>query len=194
MSLLVEKTPDVWKKAQIVDTQVQYNFEVAKTEEIFDFLVKEKFITFPKDHRIFNKDELRGKTYYKIHNSWNHTTNACWGFRNVIQDRINKGILKFFDKKETMEIDEDPFPLMALVNTTSFDLRALIESKKAGKLSPRKVWVPKYCLVCVDRLKKEWAVVCTYSPLVRNSVKGIQQGTEQHNRFFKKRKLSPKVR
>ena len=49
-SLLVEKAPDVWKKAQIVDTQVQYTFEVAKIEEIFDFLVKEKFITYPKDH------------------------------------------------------------------------------------------------------------------------------------------------
>ena len=48
--LLVEKTLDVWKKAQIVDIQVQYTFEVAKTEEIFDFLVKEKFITFPKEH------------------------------------------------------------------------------------------------------------------------------------------------
>ena len=47
---------------------------------------------------------------------------------------------------------------MALVNTTNFDLRALIESKKGEKLSPRKVWVPKYCLVRVDRLKKEWVV------------------------------------
>ena len=60
-SLLVEKTPDVWKKAQIVDTQVQYTFEVAKTGEIFDFLVKEKFITFPKDQKIPSKNELRGK-------------------------------------------------------------------------------------------------------------------------------------
>ena len=55
--LLVEKTPDLWKKAQIVGTQVRYTFEVAKTKEIFDFLVKEKVITFPKDHRIPNKDE-----------------------------------------------------------------------------------------------------------------------------------------
>ena len=102
----------VWKKAQIVDTQVQYTFELTKTEEIFDFLVKEKFITFPKDHWISNKDEQRGKAYYKYHNSWNHTTNACWGFRNVIQDRINKGTLKFPDKKENMPIDEDPFPPM----------------------------------------------------------------------------------
>ena len=75
--LLVEKTLDLWKNAQIVGTQVQYTSNVAKIEEIFDFLVKEKFITFPKDHRIPNKDEQRGKPYCKYHNSWNHTTNAC---------------------------------------------------------------------------------------------------------------------
>ena len=40
--LLVENTPDLWKKAQIVGTQVHYTFKVAKTEEIFDFLVKKK--------------------------------------------------------------------------------------------------------------------------------------------------------
>ena len=174
--LLVEKTPDMWKKAQIVDIQDQYTFEVAKTEENFDFLVKEKFITFPKDHRILSKDELRGKAYCKYHYSWNHATNACWGFRNVIVDKIDKGILKFLDKKETMAIDEDLFPSVASVNTTSFYLRALIESKKEGKLSLRKVWVPKYCLVHVDRLKKEWVVFCTDPPSGRNSVKGIQVG------------------
>ena len=91
-----------------------------------------------------------------------------------------------------MTINEDPFPPVASVNITSFDLRALIESKNKGKLSLRKVWVPKYYLVCVDRLKNEWAAVCTDPPLGRNSMKGIQQGTEQHNQFSKKMKLSPK--
>ena len=154
--LLVEKALDVWKKAQIVDAQVQYTFEVVKTKEIFDFLMKEKFITFPKDHRTPNKNELRGNAYCKYHNLWNHTTNACWGFKNVIQDKINKGILKFpKQKKKAMAIDEDPFPPVASVNIASFYLTTLIKFKKTGKLSPRKVWVPKYCLVHVDRLKKE---------------------------------------
>ena len=76
-----------------------------------------------------------------------------------------------------MVIDEDPFLLVASVNTTGFDLRALIESKKMGKFSPRKVWGPKYCLVHVDRLKNEWAAICTDPPLGRNSAKGIQHGT-----------------
>ena len=130
--------------------------------------MKEKSITFLKDHRIPNKDELRGKAYCKYHNLWNHTTNACWGFRNIIQDRITKGILKFPNKKEAMAIDEYPFPPVALINTASFDLRALIESKKAGKLSPGNIWVPKYCLVRVDRLKKECAIVCIDLPLRSN--------------------------
>ena len=93
--------------------------------------MKEKFITFPKDHRISNKDELRGKTYCKYHNSWKHTNNACRGFRNVIQDRINKRILKFPDKKEVMAIDKNHFPPVASIEIASLDQRALIESKKA---------------------------------------------------------------
>ena len=80
-----------------------------------------------------------------------------------------------------MEIDEDPFPPVASVNITSFDLKALIVSNKVGKLSPRKVWVLKYCVVRVDRLKKKWATVCTNPPSGRNSMKGIKQGIEQHN-------------
>ena len=45
--LLVKKALDLWKKSHTSNTQVQYTFDVAKIEEIFDFLLKEKFITFP---------------------------------------------------------------------------------------------------------------------------------------------------
>ena len=34
---------------------------MAKTKEIFDFVLKEKFITFPKDLQLPNKEELMGK-------------------------------------------------------------------------------------------------------------------------------------
>ena len=91
-----------------------------------------------------------------------------------------------------MAIDEDPFTQVASINTTSFDLRALIEFKKVEKLSPRKVWVHKYCLIRVDKLKKKWFVVCTDPPSGINSMRGIQQGTEQHNRFSKEMRLSLK--
>ena len=114
------------------------------------------------------------------------------GFRNVKQDRINKGILKLPDKKKAIAIDEDPFPLVASINTASFDLRALMESNKAKKLSPGKVWVPKYCLVRVTKLKKEWAAICIDPPSRRNSMNGIEQGTYQYNQFSKESKFSPK--
>ena len=73
-----------------------------------------------------------------------------------------------------MTIDEDLFPPVALINTADFDLRALIESKKVGKLFPRKVWVPKYCLLRVDKLKNELSAVSTDPLSRRNLVKGIQ--------------------
>ena len=51
-----------------------------------------------------------------------------------------KGYSSSLIKKKVMAINEDPFPLVASINTVNFDPRALIKSKKAGKLSPRKVW------------------------------------------------------
>ena len=77
-----------------------------------------------------------------------------------------------------MKIDEDPFPPVASINIDSFNLRASIESKKAGKLSLRKVWVPKYYMVHVDKLKNEWSAMCTDPRSGRNSMKGIQQGRD----------------
>ena len=64
--------------------------------------MNEKFITFPQNHQLLSKEELRGKIYYKYYNSWNHNTNACWSFKNVVQDRVNKGIVKFLGEKEAM--------------------------------------------------------------------------------------------
>ena len=75
--LLVKKAPDLWKKSQTSNTQVQYTFDVAKTKETFDILIKEKYITFPKDHQLPNKEELKGKVYCKYHNFCNHNTNSC---------------------------------------------------------------------------------------------------------------------
>ena len=109
--------------------------------------MKERFITFPQDHQLPSEEELRGKVYFKYHNFWNYNTNACWSFRNMIQDWINKGILKFPEKKEAMVIDEDPIPPMTSVNIAATDLKVVLNAKNHGRLSPnariRKVWIPK---------------------------------------------------
>ena len=67
--LLVKKTLDLWKKSQTSNTQEQHTFDVAKTEEIIDFFLKKKFITFPQDHQLPIKEKLMGKVYCKCHNS-----------------------------------------------------------------------------------------------------------------------------
>ena len=65
--------------------------------------MKEKFITFPQDHQLPSKDELRGKVYYKYHNSLNHSTNYYRSFSNVILGRVNKEVMvNFLGEKEVM--------------------------------------------------------------------------------------------
>ena len=90
------------------------------------------------------------------HNSWNHGTNSFWSFKNIIQDKINKGILKFLGKKEAMVVAEDSFPLVASVNIATTDLRAILNEKEDEKFSLnvkiRKVWVPKQYLVYKDEM------------------------------------------
>ena len=75
---------------------------------------------------------------------------------NIIQDWINKGILKFPDKKEAMVVDEDPFPQMALVNIPATDMRAILNEKEDKKFSSnvniRKVWILEQYLVYKDEL------------------------------------------
>ena len=108
--------PELGKKSQASNARAQYTSDVAETKE---FIMKEKFMAFPQDHQLPSKDELRGKVYCKYHNSWNHSINSSWSFKILIQDIINKGILKFLDKKEAMAIDENPSLPVASINTTS---------------------------------------------------------------------------
>lgn len=64
----------------------QFTFDVSKANEIFDFLVKDKFITFLADHQVPKKEELKGKEYCKYHNSFNHAINSCCASNNIVQD------------------------------------------------------------------------------------------------------------
>ena len=69
-----------------------------------------------------------------------------------------------------MVIDEDPFPPTASINITATESRAMLNSKKAQRFSPRtrvrKVWIPKQYLTYRNDLatkgrvfaSKEWKV------------------------------------
>ena len=53
----------------------------------------------------------------------------------MIHDCINKGILKFHEKKEVMLFEEDPFPPIATVNSINVDLKTLLNLKKTIRRS-----------------------------------------------------------
>ena len=62
-------------------------------------------------------------------------------------------------------IDEDPFPLVALINIVATDLRAVLNVEKDVRFSPnvriRKVWIPKQYLVHKDELAVKGKVSTT---------------------------------
>ena len=75
LQLVMQPPPplNLGKKSQTFNARSQYRSDEAETKE---FIVKEKFITFPRDHQLSSKDDLRGKVYCKYHNSWIHSTNS----------------------------------------------------------------------------------------------------------------------
>lgn len=93
---------------------------MSKIEEIFDFLIKEGKVELLDGHVILTKEEIIWKEYNQYNNSYNHTTKGCWALRTIIQDSIDKFVLKF-PTTETMVIDEDPF--LVIVGIVGVDLR-----------------------------------------------------------------------
>ena len=69
--------------------------------------------------KIPTKAKTRGRDYCKWHNAFTHQTKDCVTFRNVIQDKIERRILKFPEKlKEHMKADINPFPPLHDLNMT----------------------------------------------------------------------------
>ncbi|XP_059639172.1 uncharacterized protein LOC132281486 [Cornus florida] len=87
-------------KRNIFEAGKQYAFDISKAEQIFDHLLSDKIIKVTGVHKIPSADEIKGREYCKYHNSWNHATNNCVVFRNVIQVQIEKGAWKFPEKKK----------------------------------------------------------------------------------------------
>ncbi|XP_059629555.1 uncharacterized protein LOC132272416 [Cornus florida] len=71
-------------RKEAADTGKSYSFDLSKTDHIFDHLMADKLISLPKGHKISSASDLKGKEYYKYHNSWNHATNDCTVLRGVL--------------------------------------------------------------------------------------------------------------
>ena len=95
-----------------------FDFDVAKAEQIFDLLLKEKQLKLPENHKLPTAQELQGRLYCKWHHSFTHATGECKELRHQIQSAIEQGRLIL--AQHTMKVDMKPFPQAKLVELSDF--------------------------------------------------------------------------
>ena len=95
-----------------------FDFNVAKAEQIFDLLLKEKQLKLPENHKLPTAQELQGRLYYKWHHSFTHSTGECKELRRQIQSAIEQGRLIL--AQHTMKVDTKPFPQANMVELSDF--------------------------------------------------------------------------
>ncbi|XP_050909277.1 uncharacterized protein LOC127123059 [Lathyrus oleraceus] len=86
-----------------------YTFDVTKCDEIFDLLVKDGQMIVPPNRKIPPLEQWKKRGFYKYHNFLGHKTSRCFRFRDLIQNAIKDGRLKFGDRgRNQMKVDADP--------------------------------------------------------------------------------------
>src|SRR3954467_10853353 len=86
-----------------------YTFDITKCDEIFDLLVKDGQMILPPNSKIPPLEQRKKRSFCKYHGFLGHKTSQCFLFRDLIQNAINDGRLKFADKtKSHMRVDTNP--------------------------------------------------------------------------------------
>ena len=61
-----------------------YDFDVTKSDKLFDFLLEKGQIKLPDNYVMLPPDQLKNKKFCKFHNATSHSTNECRVFRQHI--------------------------------------------------------------------------------------------------------------
>jgi hypothetical protein len=109
--LIVVSSP--WGK----ETGGTYDFDVSKSDRLFDFLLKEGRIKLPPNHVPIPPEERKNKAYCKYHNTTTHSTSECRIFKQHIQRALQQGLLRF-DTMNKAKIDTNHFPAQNMVNAS----------------------------------------------------------------------------
>ena len=96
--------PNPWGRG----VEESYDFDVTKSDKLFDFLLEKGQIKLPDGHVMLPPDQLKNKKFCKFHNATSHSTNECRIFRQHIQKAIQQGWLKF-DMPRKIKVDDNPF-------------------------------------------------------------------------------------
>ena len=97
--------PNPWRRG----VKESYNFNIMKSDKLFDFLLEKGQIKLPDNHVMLPPDQLKNKKFCKFHNATSHSANECRVFRQHIQRAIRQGRLKF-DMPIKIKVDDNPFP------------------------------------------------------------------------------------
>ena len=82
--------PNPWRKG----VEESYDFDITKSDKLFDFLLERGQIKLPDNHVMLPPDQLKNKKFCKFYNGTSHST-ECRVFRQHIQRAIQQGRLKF---------------------------------------------------------------------------------------------------
>ena len=128
--------PNPWGRG----VEESYDFDVTKSDKIFDFLLEKGQIKLPDNHVMLPPEQLKNKKFCKFHNATSHSTNECRIFRQHIQRAIQQGRLKF-DTPQKMKFDDNPFPGdQNMVDAGLFKGKSKVltstKSKEAGTVDP----------------------------------------------------------
>ena len=108
-----------------------YDFDISKSDKLFEFLVKEGRIKLPENHSMRRPDWVKTGKYCGFHDMITHNINDCRIFKQQIQRAIQQGLLKF---NNNMKVDKEPFP----AGMVAFDSCMVSASDPKGK-APMKV-------------------------------------------------------
>ncbi|XP_058721721.1 uncharacterized protein LOC131593290 [Vicia villosa] len=89
-----------------------YTFDITKCDKIFDLLVRDGQMVLPHNIKIPPLEQRKKRGYCRYHNFLGHKTSQCFLFRDLIQNAIKEGRMKFADKgRNQMKIDANPLDI-----------------------------------------------------------------------------------
>ena len=118
-----------------------YDFDVTKSDKLFDFFLEKGQIKLLDGHVMLPPDQLKNKKFCKFHNATSHSTNKCRISQQHIQRAIQQGRLKF-DTPRKMKVDDNPFPGdQNMVDARLFKGKTKVltsnKSREAGTVDPK---------------------------------------------------------
>lgn len=84
-----------------------YTFDVTKCDKIFDLLVVDGQVLVSPNSKVPPLEQRKKQGFCKYHNLLGHKTSQCFLFRDLVQNSLNEGMLKFAKGKIQMKIDSD---------------------------------------------------------------------------------------